>query len=116
MNIVDASSPGFRAFFAQFGRTNTYRLAPPNEATQADLLMFLRGVTEQDLFAGAMQQDQVAIFDAVVWDTLFLGRNSPMHLDRVITPKGTYSVEQWRGAPNDGVPVFYKVLLRGGQQ
>jgi len=116
LNFVEVIRGTQQAFFAKFAKINTYRLGPPNEATQADIGMFLRGVREDDLFAGAMQQDQVAILDADLWASYFPSRRSPMRLDRVITPKGTYAVEQWRGAPNDGEPVFYKLLLRGGSQ
>jgi hypothetical protein len=116
VNLVDTIRGTQQQFFAMFGRDAIYRLGPPNQLAEATMKMFLRGLKEEDLFAGAMQQDQVAILDANIWLTFFPSRATPMRLDRVVTTKGTYAVEQWRGAPNDDAPVFFKLLLRGGQQ
>ena len=113
-NVIDETSNSFKTFFKMFGRDNTYRLNPTGET--ATVQMFLRGVSEDDLFAGAMQQDQVAIFIASDWVTAFPSRTTPARLDRIITATGTFAIEQWRGSPNDGSPVFIKTLLRGGSQ
>jgi len=113
-NLVDSIRGTQQQFFKMFARPATYRLNPTGETSS--IPMFLRGLREDDLFAGAMQQDQVAVLDANVWLGAFPSRQTPARLDRVTSPKGTYAVEQWRGAPNDGEPVFFKLLLRGGSQ
>lgn len=114
MNVVDNVSYPMRAFFAQFARPLTYKL---HTGEQTTLKGFIRGLKEDDLFAGAMQQDQVCQLDAVDFTQKFPGRLQPQRYDRVITANGqSFAVEAFRGAPNDGVPVFFKLQLRGGQQ
>jgi len=115
MNIVNSISQPMRTVFASFARDVTYRLHTGETAT---VKAFIRGIKEDDLFAGAMQQDQVAQVDAVVWKAAFPSRQQPQRYDRIITPANgqTFAVESFRGAPNDGEPVFFKLLLRGGQQ
>jgi len=115
MNVADTISLPMRAFFAQFARPITYRLHTGETAT---LKGFVRGLKEDDLFAGAQQQDQVCQLDAIEFAIAFPSRQQPQRYDRIITPANnqTFAVEAFRGAPNDGVPIFFKLQLRGGQQ
>jgi hypothetical protein len=87
-----------------------------NENVQRSAKAFIRGLKEDDLFAGAMQADLVAILDAPDWLALFPERQHPLRLDRIVTGLNSYAVEVWRAAPVSGAPVFYKLLLRGGTQ
>jgi len=81
------------------------------------LLAFIRGVRSDDLFAAAIQQDVAGVIDALDFAQLFPTHPTPARYDRLRTMGGTsYSVEEWRGSPNDDTPVFFKLLLRGGQQ
>jgi hypothetical protein len=116
VNLVDVIRGIQQQTFARFARNATYTLAPPRTDVMAVLPIFLRGLQEDDLFAGAMQQDQVAVIDADVWRSAFTDRQYPSRMDRIQTASGWFSVEQWRGAPNDDEPVFYKMLLRGSTQ
>jgi hypothetical protein len=115
MNLVDYIAPAQRFTFRRFARDITYKLA---DGASAPIKGFIRGVREQDLFAGAFQQDQVVVIDAQEWSAAFPSRLQPQRFDRIVTPNNTqsYSVESFRGSPNDGFPVFFKLLVRGGQQ
>lgn len=80
------------------------------------MLAFIRGVRSDDLFASAMQQDVAAVVDALDFAAAYPGHPKPARFDRLHTASTRYSVEEWRGSPNDDAPVFFKLLLRGGSQ
>lgn len=76
---------------------------------------YVRGTQSDDLFAAAMQGDLVAVINAGEF-VAKIGP-SPRRFDRLRTGAGlVYSVEEWRGAPVEADPVYFKCLLRGGQQ
>jgi hypothetical protein len=114
VTAVDLIAGSMRWSLGFFGRPQQYLLN--DGATTASLTMWLRGVREADLFAGAMQQDQAAVLDALQFRTAFPGRVSPQRLDRIRVAGISFAVEEWRGSPNDDAPVFFKLLLRGGSQ
>lgn len=114
LNLVDAIAASMRWTLARFGRDQTYALHGGGEAT---LRAYVRGVREDDLFAAAMQQDVAGVIDAAAFKAAFPARNYPQRFDRLRLGDGrSFAVEEWRGAPNDTQPVFFKLLLRGGQQ
>jgi len=113
MNYVDATSPGFRAVLAGFASTLTYVLA--DRTTIGTIRAYARGVTADDAFPEALQQDMLVVADAPYF-TVTMGQDTPRHLDRVRLPSGTYTVETWRASPASGTPVLFKLLVRGGQQ
>jgi len=113
MTVVDSSSPSMLAAFRQFASTLTYVSADKTKI--GTVRGFARGVREDDLFAEAMQQDITVIIDAPAF-VAEMGADTPRKLDRVRLPSGTYAVEVWRASPASGVPVFFKLLVRGGQQ
>lgn len=70
-------------------------------------------------FGGAMQTDRMAVLDAAQFAAAFPARPRPLRFDRLRTlgPMGmTYTIEEWRGSPEDGDPVVFRILLRGGNQ
>lgn len=76
---------------------------------------YIRGVRADDLFASVIQGDLAAVVDAGEFAAKI--GPSPRRFDRLRTDAGlTYSVEEWRGAPVEADPVYFKLLLRGGQQ
>ena len=113
MNLVDSTAPALRYGFSLFARPATY---VPSSGAGASLLAFIRGVRSDDLFASAMQQDVAAVIDALQFATLFPARPVPARYDRLRTATVSFAVEEWRGSPNDDQPVFFKLLLRGGNQ
>jgi hypothetical protein len=113
MNIVDVIAPAIRAGAALFMRDATYTLPTGQTAT---LLCYWRGMRPDEIFAGAMQQDVNVVLDASAFFTAFPARISPARLDRITVGPRTWSVESWRGAPNDIAPVFFRLVLRGGSQ
>ena len=115
MNIVDSSAKAYRGFFRAWSRLVTYRL---HSGEEKQIMVYIRGLKEDDVFAGAMQQDQLGEIDAAEFVAAFPSRFQPQRFDRVITIANnqSYAVEAFRGAPNDGVPIFFKLQLRGGQQ
>lgn len=112
MNVVDAAAPIWRSQLAMFARPAAYQQG----ATSQTLNAFIRGVRSDDLFAGAMQQDVAAVVDAKAFAAAFPVNPVPGRFDRLRVGATSYSVEEWRGSPNDAAPVFFKLLLRGGQQ
>ena len=112
--LVDAGRASWRWLHRQTANPADYS---QQGAAGVQLLAFIRGVRSDDLFASAMQQDVVAVLDAADFAALFPAHPTPARYDRLRTPRGiTYSVEEWRGSPNDDEPVFFKCLIRGGQQ
>lgn len=97
----------------RFGRQLEYQV---NGGAAATVWAYVRGVREDDLFAAAIQQDVAAVVDAAEFKTLFGSVAVPRRFDRLRLPDRSFTVEEWRGAPNDATPVFYKLLLRGGSQ
>jgi hypothetical protein len=51
-----------------------------------------------------------------VFYAAFPTRLSPQRMDRFRFGTISYSIESWRGAPNDTAPTLFKLLLRGGGQ
>ena len=112
-NLVDSVLKlPLRVVLKLFGRQVFYNA----QAGAADsIVAWIRGVRTDDLFASAIQSDMAAIVDGGEF-VAKIGP-SPRRFDRLRTTAGlTYSVEEWRGAPVEADPVFYKLLLRGGQQ
>jgi hypothetical protein len=113
VNLVDVVRDPLRAAFKLFARSCTYRAGM---LADVPLMAFIRGVRADDLFGSAMQQDVAAVLDAADFAAAFPARPKPMRFDRLISGSRSYSVEEWRGSPNDDAPVFFKLLLRGGDQ
>lgn len=113
MNLTDVARPLWRQHLKRAARAVTYQ---QGSAAPATINAFVRGVRSDDLFAAAMQQDVAAVIDAADFAAAFPARPIPARYDRLRIGPSSYSVEEWRGAPNDGAPVFFKLLLRGGQQ
>jgi hypothetical protein len=90
--------------------------APQGGASPVTLLAFIRGVRADDLFANVLQQDVAAVIDAAEFVAAFTAMPRPQRYDRLRTATMSYTVEEWRGSPNDDEPVFFKLLLRGGTQ
>jgi hypothetical protein len=70
-------------------------------------------------FGGALQSDRMAVIDAALFAAAFPGRPRPLRYDRLRTlgPTAmTYTVEEWRGAPEGDDAVVFRILLRGGNQ
>ena len=112
--LVDLIATPLRWGLAMFGRPQQYALND-NSAT-VQLVAWVRGVRSDDLFAGAMQQDMAAVINAAAFRAAFSPRATPQRYDRIRIAGRSWSVEEWRGSPNDDEPVFYKLLLRGGSQ
>ena len=114
-NLVDVGAPYWRWGFKRIARGAFYK--PHDAASDAPLLAFIRGVRSDDLFAAAMQQDVAGVVGAAEFVAALPGRARPARYDRLRLASGlSYTVEEWRGSPNDDAPVFYKLLLRGGSQ
>lgn len=112
--LVELGRGPWRWLFKQTANLVTYS---QQGGTPTDLLAFIRGVRSDDLFASAMQQDVAAVVDALDFAAAFPAHPTPARYDRLRTLAGTsYAIEEWRGSPNDDSPVFFKLLLRGGQQ
>lgn len=113
MNLVDGflATP-LRWTLKAFGADVFYTA----QSGPADTLTaYVRGVRSEDLFASAMQGDLAGVVDGAEFAAKI--GPSPRRFDRLRTGAGlTYSVEEWRGAPTEANPVFFKLLLRGGQQ
>jgi hypothetical protein len=113
MNLVDRIAASMRWALGRYGRAQTYTVL---NGPQAELTAYVRGVRSEDLFAGAAQQDVACVIDAAEFRIAFPTRRAPQRLDRLLIDGATWAVEEWRGAPNDAQPVFFKLLLRGGRQ
>ena len=113
MNIVEVGRPHWLAMFKLTAKPATYA---PHNGAPATLLAFIRGVRAEDLFAAVMQQDLAGVISADQFKTLYPARPIPARYDRLRTATMSYAVEEWRGSPSDDEPVFFKLLLRGGQQ
>jgi hypothetical protein len=111
--LVELGRPAWRWMFKQTANPANYQ---QQSGASLPLLAFIRGVRSDDLFASAMQQDVAAVIDATDFAAAFPARPKPARYDRLRTPTTSYAVEEWRGSPNDDQPVFFKCLLRGGQQ
>ena len=87
----------------------------PQTGAAATISAYIRGNRSDDLFASAIQGDLAAVVNAGEFAAKI--GPSPRRFDRLRTDAGlTYSVEEWRGAPVEADPVYFKLLLRGGQQ
>jgi hypothetical protein len=112
--LVETGRPKWRWLFRRTANPVSY--LPAGGASAVPVLAFIRGVRSDDLFAAAMQQDVAGVLDAIDFAAAFPVRPRPTRYDRLRTATTSYSVEEWRGSPNDDAPVFFKLLLRGGQQ
>jgi hypothetical protein len=112
--LVDRIAAPLRWALMMFGRSQHYALND-NSAT-VQLVVYVRGVRADDLFANAQQQDIAAVINAAAFRAAFAPRATPQRYDRLRISGRSWSVEEWRGSPNDDEPVFYKLLLRGGSQ
>ena len=115
MNLVDVITGKERWALAMFGSPVDYVLNDGGHPT-ATLQAYTRGIRADDLFAGATQQDQAAVIDAAAFRAAFPSRALPQRFDRLRIGPISWAVEEWRGAPNNASPVFFKLLLRGGTQ
>lgn len=113
MNLIEVGRPFWRFLHKSTAKPAHYQ---QGVGAPQPLLVFIRGVRSDDLFASAMQQDIAAIVDAAEFAAAFPARPVPARYDRLRTATFSYAVEEWRGSPNDDEPVFLKLLLRGGQQ
>ena len=87
----------------------------PQTGLADTITAYVRGTRSEDLWASAIQGDLAAVVNAGEFAAKIAP--CPRRFDRLRTDAGlTYSVEEWRGAPTESDPVFYKLLLRGGQQ
>jgi hypothetical protein len=117
MSIVLDTAPTFRAYFDRFAKAVGYVVhegATILDTAEPPLKAFARGLREDDLFMEALQRDIVAVVDVEKF-TAIVGEATPRRLDRLVIAGTRYTVEAWRGAPITE-PVFFKLLLRGGQQ
>jgi hypothetical protein len=113
VNIVDSAAPLLRQGFRMFARSSTYT---PTGGTGQAIMAFVRGVRAEDLFGSAMQHDVAAVVDVEEFRAAFGADAVPAKYDRLRAMSKNYAVEEWRGAPNDDAPVFFRILLRGGSQ
>lgn len=112
-NLVQFGAATWRAGFLLFAEDINYRAG--NVAPGVTIPAWLRGLRSDDAFAGAMQQDSILEMDAKAFASV-VGQPTPRRYDRAVVGDQSFSVEEWRGAPNNAKPVFFKLLVRGGQQ
>jgi hypothetical protein len=112
-NLIDSALKlPLRFVLKLYGRQVSYTA---QSGVGGSIVAYIRGVRAEDLFASAIQADLAGVVDAGEFVTKI--GPSPRRFDRLRTEAGlTYSVEEWRGAPVEADPVFFKLLLRGGQQ
>jgi len=108
--LIDAGAAPWRWLFQQTANPAQYVAQGSAPVT---VLAFIRGVRAEDLFASATQQDVACVIDAAEFARVLPPGAKPARYDRVRTGTVSYTVEEWRGSPNDAWPVFYKLLLRG---
>lgn len=112
MTLVDRIAPSLRWLLAAMGRDVTY--TGDKGQTTATVRAYVRGVRSDDLFAAALQRDLAAVVDSQQFVNAIGAL--PQRFDRMRVAGASYSVEEWRGSPADAAPVFFKLLIRGGQQ
>jgi hypothetical protein len=112
VNLIDTvlTAP-LRWTLSVFGRQVDYTA---QAGPAGSIVAYVRGVRTDDLFASAIQGDVAAVVGAAEFAAKI--GPSPRRFDRLRAMALTYSVEEWRGSPTDAAPVFFKLLLRGGQQ
>lgn len=115
-NLVDGGRANWAALHVAMSRPVQYE--PVGGGPAFELYAFLRGLRADDLFGSALQSDVVAIVNAETFAALLPARPRPLRYDRLQPgPAGVrFAVEEWRGSPHDAAPVFFKLLLRGGDQ
>lgn len=114
VQLVDAIASSQRSIFAMFARAATYTRGP--DGPPVAVAAYVRGIRADDLFGAAAQGDIAGQVDALKFAAAFGAGATPARFDRLRTMGKSYSVEEWRGSPNDDAPVFFKMLLRGGGQ
>lgn len=113
LNVVDSAAPLLRQGFRMIARSVSYT---PQGGTQETIKAHVHGTKVHEVFAAAMQRDMLGVVDVEEFQATFGAGTTPRKYDRLRTAGGSYAVEEWRGAPHDDDPVFFKLLLRGGQQ
>ena len=78
------------------------------------LRMSVRGLKADDLFGSAAQGDRLGVVRAAEFDAT-VGA-APERYGKVTIGGIVYTVQEWRPAPGTGLPIFYRLLLRGGSQ
>lgn len=107
MTLADALAPSAVALFRLQARPQDYAgLAIP-----MTVVGFNR---EHHVFRDAVEGDRVARCAAADFVAAFPGSPTPKRLDKVEIAGEIWTVQAWHGAPPDGEPVFYSMLLRGG--
>jgi hypothetical protein len=118
MNLVEIGKARWRALINSTGKLVTY--VGHDGSGTAELIMFIRGATAEELFGAAFQFDTIGVVDASAFFAAYPARPRPMKFDRVRTSgvlAMSYTVEEWRPAPADGGdPVALKLFMRGGSQ
>jgi len=116
--LTDFGAPKWRALLNVAGEDVAYQ--GYGLSVFVPLRAYVTGMrSDNSPFGGAMQSDKMAVIDAARFAAAFPGRVRPLKFDRLRTlgPMGmTYTVEEWRGAPDGGDPVVFRILLRGGNQ
>lgn len=110
---VDSARALLRQGFRAFARSVTYT---PHGGSEQTIQASTTGKAVVELFGAAQQQDLVGTVDATEFRATFGATATPRKFDRLQTAGLTYTVQEWRGAPHDSAPVFFRLLLRGGQQ
>lgn len=114
VQLVDGIASAERTVFAMFARPVAYTRGP--DGPPVTVPAFVRGLRADDLFGAAAQGDVAGQVDALKFAAAFGAGATPARFDRLKVLGRSYSVEEWRGSPNDAAPVFFKMLLRGGGQ
>lgn len=110
MNAADLGRTAWVRVLALMGRPQSYTIG---DGTEAQLLTAMHGVwSERNLFGAAQQGDRVAVVDAQAFAAAFPTQPTPRRFDRVQVAGLSFSVEEWRPAPDDGAPVVFRLLLR----
>lgn len=118
-NLVDAGRFPWTLVHGAMSRAIEYIPYGAPTVPAFNINAFLRGLRADDLFGSALQSDVVAIINAADLKAALPGRPRPLRYDRLhaLGQVGlTYTVEEWRGSPHYDQPIFFKLLLRGGNQ
>lgn len=98
------------AVFDLFSDSVTYRQG----ATVVVLRMSIRSMKADELFGSAAQGDRLGVVRAQEFDAK-VGA-APERYGRVEVGTTQYTVQDWKPAPATGLPIFYRMVLRGGTQ
>lgn len=107
MTLADTIAPAAIALFRTQARAQVY--------AGLSIAMTVVGLNpEQPVFRDAIEGDMIGRMLRSDFAALFPLRPEPARLDKVEVGAKIYTVQAWHGAPPDGVPVFFRLLLRGG--